>query len=328
MFIRIITGPTVVLLSVILAAMSLAVPMAIAQNTAVEVDVTPLRESNRFLLGRGIFGDSAERPYLEAQIAGDVALWGHGGVRDIGQMPERSDRNQWRWAHQAYATASLRLRMLDTRSTPVPPPSFMPKFTHQSIGVNWHSHRSASMLIVNLVPYAHHSNGQSGCPLQGQEPVNGTCEMAPGQDLNLKLNVDTGNFSTNYTQAGIHYRFVCPGCTPSYGVTLGGTLEHHLEYPVIAGNLSDDLRERYGPTRQQFMVGVNVGRVSLRGSFERILAVQERPIGSSMPSSFCGIRLTALVYTSGRTKVATITTSISSDTSTESRLGLLSTGRQ
>ncbi len=125
-------------------------------------DVAPLRDGNRLALnsaagalgrllrdnfwGTERLGEEEQREgqevFLEAQIAGDVPIWGHRRVRSIAATSNSHD--SFRWAPQCYATMLFRLRMLDSPSRPIRPPSFMPKITCQYIGFRKTSPRGVS----------------------------------------------------------------------------------------------------------------------------------------------------------------------------------------
>ena len=210
----------------------------------------PLRDTNRVH-----FGKDPSR-HLEAQIGGDVALWGQDDVTNLA-----CDENK-KWAGQAYASAFVRLRMLTEKtSAPVAPPSFMPKFTYQLIG------RGASNAVVVNFTFAHHSNGQSGCPFENQIRFDDKkCEFPDGSDPHPEINVDTGSFSTHYGRVGFHY-YLTNGA--NLGLLLGVGGEQHL-WSGRFGSLSKELRARYGPTRTDATLGVSLWRLTLRGALQHI----------------------------------------------------------
>ena len=91
---------------------------------------------------------------FEAVLGGDLLLWDH---------------DDWHgWRVNVYGGTLLRLRMSKRRSSPVSTPSFEPKATMQFIRLWKTSNSSASAWILNVVPWAHHSNGQEGCALMRQ----------------------------------------------------------------------------------------------------------------------------------------------------------------
>ena len=277
-------APTVsfaaVLLHVILAilATGLLASMAAGQTTfdrepseeGTIFNTTPLRDGNRFIFGGGL--PDPQELQFEAQIAGDVPIWGQRGLQTLADRVLRSHSPfRRRWSHQGYATALLRLRMIDAPSAPVAPPSFMPKLTIQGIGFKRHSRSKASMILVNGVPYGHHSNGQAGCALQGQSGESCLPLIDPPQgNPNPPINVDTGSFSTNYIRAGLYYRqmYLSEEDTVRTELTAGGAVERHVGFwPYSKGSLSDDFESRYGRTRLRFTLGAAVNNSDV---FDRI----------------------------------------------------------
>ena len=240
-------------------------PLAMAGQDCTESDISfmPLRDFNRFLVHYSSDGDRLKQ--LEAQIAGDLALWGQG---DVAKLACRSP-TEWSWTNHAYASFLLHLRMLYSEdSAPVPPPSFMPKFTFQRIGL---SGSGRSMVITNLT-FAHHSNGQAGCPLEAvedqQQSGADVCPQPEPSAPELDINVSTGNFSTHYGRAGLYYQWTNMG---NLGFLLGGAIEYHLPTESLGGSLSEALRARYGPTRADATLGVGFWQLSVRGSLQHVL---------------------------------------------------------
>ena len=143
----------------------------------------------------------------------NVPITGHGAVNYLANSERLlgAENSPFYWGRQTYATIMLRLRMLDAESAPVPPPSFMPGFTYQLLGLKKNSPARASMVIINIVPFAHHSNGQSGCTLlEHSRSREGACLPDPGYEETTRhrLNVDTGSFSTHYAAFSSYYRSI------------------------------------------------------------------------------------------------------------------------
>ena len=155
----------------------------------------------------------------------------------------------------------------------------MPKWTMQFIGFKRPSTSNASMIIVSIVPIAHHSNGQDGCTLRSEfrpaASADKKCIENPSidQPVNLmppELKLITGSFSTNYYRAGLHYRRMslsADECVESE-TTLGGMIERHVDYPFIGGNLKEELKERYGKSR--LLYDINHGQRNICSCFDRI----------------------------------------------------------
>jgi hypothetical protein len=120
------------------------------------------------------------------------------------------------WMFAAAFTFQLRLRMVGDASTPVRPPSFMPRFDLQAFKVlAKHEAQEPTrdsafdLLELRLTPWGHHSNGQQYCSFaEGvlDAPEEGSvCPEVdvrqPPQDL---LNHRAGDFATNYFIVGGH----------------------------------------------------------------------------------------------------------------------------
>ena len=193
---------------------------------------------------------------MEANIAGDLRIRSWGSPLEIVS-------GQRRWMAQIYATALFRLRMLREPGSPIPAPSFMPKATIQFVtyGESANGDR-VSLNIFNLVPYAHHSNGQSGCPLEGQvRPSSDMPCIRPSllsPSAQLPINVGSGDFSTNYMKFGYYRKeiFFSSLGPVDYTLLYGGEYEHHTD--IFPGGLHGDLQERYGMRRLNLVFGVAI----------------------------------------------------------------------
>lgn len=120
------------------------------------------------------------------------------------------------WMFAAAFTFQLRLRMVGDASTPVRPPSFMPRFDLQAFKVlakheaQQPARDSAfDLLELRLTPWGHHSNGQQYCPfaegvLDAPEEGSVCPEMDVQQPPQELLNYRAGDFATNYFIVGAH----------------------------------------------------------------------------------------------------------------------------
>ncbi|MCY3791811.1 MAG: hypothetical protein OXH63_23790 [Gemmatimonadetes bacterium] len=266
---------------------------AAAQLETTHFDTTPLRDGNRFVLGGGIVDYATSLPEaeekgiaFEVQASGDLPLWGLDKVRRLASNETRLADRTRHWATQGYATVTTRIRMLSADSAPVPPPSFMPRFTIQRIGFRQKSAKAADMLILNFVPFAHHSNGQTGCPLEVQEGDDCKPQVSANHAI-YAINTEDGNFSTHYVEIGACHRSI--GLRADDGqitteVTYGGALEQHIYgFDGAKGTLSDELAGRYGTTRLRAMAGVVwhfrdiLDRLEMRFSGQRIVGQDIKP---------------------------------------------------
>ena len=269
----------VLLLSTVLSVVS------VAAGQEEIFDVTPLRDGNSFLLGLAASGDPPPEVkedigglFLEAQIAGDVPLWGQENVRRLAGNVASDDK--YHWKRQAYASMLLRLRMHGGDSYPIPPPSFMPKFTYQFMGFRKEKPKTegrpgASMRVYSLA-YGHHSNGQRGCHFMVEDMA--SCPLsADSTTKDLKLNVTDGNFSTHYFQAEVQHRIISlnSGGTPMVELIFDGSAEQHMP-SGMKGALPEAIAVRYGKTRVRGSVTVldygafGLDRLALRLTHGRV----------------------------------------------------------
>ena len=205
----------------------------------------------------------------EAQLAGDVPIWGQQKVRDAADAAERNARTGW--TPQVYLTMMVRLRMLHGESNPVPPPSFMPKGTLQLLYFHpvapSENHTSTTAIDLTL---GHHSNGQTDCPFLDQAVnENGKCIPLTPDDVPVAdINIKSGNFSTHYLRVRINQRWR----SDSWQGTVGGGIElHPSNHRGTEGRLSNALAERYGRTRIWLTGDFGSRHVYFRGWFGGIL---------------------------------------------------------
>lgn len=151
---------------------------------------------------------------FEGQIAPRIIV-----VDSIGEATRRlldqADKTSWGW--QASITPMVRLRMINEDSNPVRTPSYMPKGTIQVARLrnlsradpekqeSLYSSGPVSMLLFELIPFGHHSNGQDNCVFQPRknQPADQCVEPASIDDGDVNR-VD-GSFSTNYLEFTVHY---------------------------------------------------------------------------------------------------------------------------
>ena len=127
------------------------------------------------------------------------------------------------WTWSVAFTPMLRLRMLKTFSSPVAPPSYMPRplldwqIFRASVAMNRDSHFTESPVRLwglTVIPWAHHSNGQTGCLFRDQHPiVNAVGDTTscgnPATIPNPRtVNRNNGSFSTNLFAVALNYRSI------------------------------------------------------------------------------------------------------------------------
>ncbi|MCE9666462.1 hypothetical protein LY474_01440 [Myxococcus stipitatus] len=137
--------------------------------------------------------------FFEAQLAPHFFLpqFHHGGFREPGGE----------FFFTAVLTPAIQIRLLDTASRPVIPPSYLPQLTLQVAHLRLlpGSAREGSplrglALAANLVA-GHHSNGEDGCFFANQTGTDPDCVPAEGS---LPLNEVTGSFSTNFLRGELY----------------------------------------------------------------------------------------------------------------------------
>lgn len=148
----------------------------------------------------------------------------------------------------AIVTPMIRLRMLNEKSSPIIPPSFMPKLTLQLVNLRALSKsggavRSGLAVGLNLI-LGHYSNGQTGCFYEGQTGADPDCTPQPGQ---LPVNEVSGSFSTNYFRAELHGMLGLDLDTVNRTawLLLGG-LGVEVNSSLGPGGITDDQRPVYG----------------------------------------------------------------------------------
>ena len=124
------------------------------------------------------------------------------------------------------------------------------------------------MWVIRFVPIAHHSNGQGGCALVGQDREQETEECVGGpafERTGAPINIRGGSFSTNYTSLSLHHGWLKLDARNNVkdGVDLGMTLERHHSASYLPGALSEHLEPRYGKSRLAIGGGFAVGDVGL-----------------------------------------------------------------
>lgn len=156
-------------------------------------------------------------------------------------------------------TPEIRLRMLNEQSSPVIPPSFMPKLTLQflhlrELGGEGDRHKAMAAGLHFIL--GHHSNGQSGCFFANQTGTDPDCTP----EGHPPLNEESGSFSTNYFRTELHGRFVFNADRYlEEAWVVGGSVGLETNLKGGPGGISDEQRTLYGK-----------GHLILSGSLERL----------------------------------------------------------
>jgi hypothetical protein len=149
----------------------------------------------------------------------------------------------------AVFTPNIRLRMLNTPSNPILPPSYLPKLTFQLAHLRLlhraDKERAPRMLALGLnVILGHYSNGEDGCFFANQQGKDPDCTPEEGQ---LPLNEITGSFSTNLLRFELHGRLgfgVDPRRVSAWIV--GANTFYELNSAIGPGGMSPAQRRVYG----------------------------------------------------------------------------------
>ncbi len=165
------------------------------------------------------------------------------------------------WVLSAVLTPHIRLRMLNEASSPVIPPSFMPKLTLQLLHLRRLPRPEGAKLralgVGAHLAVGHYSNGQTGCLYANQTGTDPDCTPAEGS---LPLNETTGDFSTNFIRGESHARLVLGLDADSQTAwVLGAHAALELNSRLGPGGITEQLRAVYG-----------VGHLQLQAEAERL----------------------------------------------------------
>ncbi|RKG71826.1 hypothetical protein D7V88_39105 [Corallococcus terminator] len=178
-------------------------------------------------------------------------------------------------------TPKILLRMLNTDSNPILPPSYMPKFTLQAAHLRLlhgpDRDGAPRMLALGLnVIVGHHSNGEDGCFFANQTGKDPDCTPAEGQ---LPLNEVSGSFSTNLLRFEVHGRLgfgVDPHTLSAWIV--GANAFYELNTAIGPGGLSPQQRTVYGDGH--WGVGLT-GERTVNGNRFRLEGALSHPFGET-----------------------------------------------
>ncbi len=181
----------------------------------------------------------------------------------------------------AILTPNIRMRMLAQESSPVIPPSFMPKLTLQAARL-WvprtedkTAPRAIRVALLNVI-LGHYSNGQTGCFYANQTRDASGCTPTQGH---LPLNETSGDFSTNFLRLESHVRFLQHFDARSRSAwAFGGSAFLELNASAAFGGITPEMREVYGDGH--FGAGALVERIWFEHRF-RVEGQFSRPYGES-----------------------------------------------
>jgi hypothetical protein len=206
-------------------------------------------------------GPAGDRPLtFEAQAATHLFLLNQWDKVERVSSPGAM-ASVWSWD----VSFILHLRMVQDGSAPVRPPSYVPSMHVQWFGLWKGSSRSVHELELE-VGLTHHSNGQAQCSfVSNQDTASPTPEECIDQSqvsgsLRHAVNYRSGDFSTSYASAGMHYAFMTLG-DDRYMISrysLGGVYQQNFvaqrdgflgDFP---GGISADQAWMYGIHRARF----------------------------------------------------------------------------
>lgn len=225
---------------------------------------------------------------FEAQIAPRILILD--SVADAVERVLVEDPSETRahWAWSLSVTPMVRLRMFDETSSPVRTPSYMPKGNVQLIRMRNLStddrdqvryRGPVGFLLVDLIPFGHHSNGQNGCLFTNEARATADVECAVVDPSALRtVNKVNGSFSTNYIEATVHYGRLHLEPGPDDFRTraewrLGGGIQLNPK-GFAGGSISDALAPLYGSTRLLFEANASRRDAHFCGRMESQLQLQ------------------------------------------------------
>lgn len=160
------------------------------------------------------------------------------------------------------------IRQLTDSSSAVRTPSFMPRLSLEGFHVGALKRTMLGGLpdfkwvrIDGLrVTAAHHSDGQAGCFLEGQQPNKKTfeaddCSPPPSAGV-LKTNRADGDFSTSFLSFLLHDTFMLRGPGERTLFTAGAALSYDWEATKGPGALPNIERQFYGSWRKRVQLDV------------------------------------------------------------------------
>ncbi|WP_233585653.1 hypothetical protein [Corallococcus sp. CA054B] len=181
----------------------------------------------------------------------------------------------------AVFTPNIRLRMANTDSNPILPPSYLMKLTLQAAhlrlmhGPDKDAQPRVLALGLNVIA-GHYSNGEDGCFFANQTGTDPNCEPAEGT---LPLNEITGSFSTNLLRFEVHGRLgfgVDPHRLSAWLV--GANAFYELNSAIGPGGMSPAQRRVYG--NGHWGVGL-VGERAVNGNRFRLEGAYSHPFGET-----------------------------------------------
>lgn len=167
----------------------------------------------------------------------------------------REEHPQGHWAVAPSFTLQMQIRFLNTASSPLRRPSFMPRLNLQVFRFDFDPGPRTRYREIELVAHlGHHANGQEYCPF-AYGSLTGSCPaFDTGHPDFTATNLVNGRFGTNYVALGGHVKWVTAVDGNNYARTswtAGAVGEYHPRHFGPDG-LDDVHAALYGQTRLRF----------------------------------------------------------------------------
>jgi hypothetical protein len=194
---------------------------------------------------------------FEGQIAPRILI-----LDSIADAADRVLEGGTHWGFSVSTTPMVKLRMFSEASNPVRTPSYMPKGNVQLVRMRnlsedpvekVRSQGPIETLLVDVIPFGHHSNGQTGCLFTNQTRNAADECVVTDPAAPRAVNKRDGSFSTNYIEAGVYYGRLHLTSGPNDYRTkwewrIGGGVQANPK-GYVGGSISDELAPLYGRTR-------------------------------------------------------------------------------
>jgi hypothetical protein len=186
---------------------------------------------------------------LEAQPALHFYFWN----RLNHYIKQRNPESHWVLAPSF--TLQTQIRFLNTTSSPVRTPSFMPRFNLQLFIFHFDTSPRVKFREIEIVArIGHHSNGQEYCPFAAGHLDDNCPAFDTTHPDYAQANLINGGFGTNYLALGTHVKWVTEVDGNDYARTswTAGVVGEYHPKGFLVGGLDSPNSELYGQTRVRF----------------------------------------------------------------------------
>lgn len=156
-----------------------------------------------------------------------------------------------RWTFAPSFTLQMQIRFLNTTSSPVRTPSFMPRLNFQVFRMAFNQ-LGAKYLEIEIVGHlGHHSDGQEYCAFAAGHVDEGCPAFDTANPDFSQTNLVNGSFGTNYVSLGTHWKWVTEVDINDYARTswTAGLLGEYNPKDFGPGALESPHDKLYGQTR-------------------------------------------------------------------------------